>query len=89
MALGAQRIQVTRSMLNRPILILIIGACIGLIGGLLAARLLAHLITFPSTSDPLVLACVALVMMMLGIIATWVPARRALSLDPARLLREP
>jgi ABC-type lipoprotein release transport system permease subunit len=36
-----------------------------------------------------VLACVALVMMMLGIIATWVPARRALSIDPARLLREP
>ena len=89
MALGAQRIQVMRSMLTRLILILIIGACIGLIGGLLAARLLTHLISFPSTSDPLLLSCVALVMMMLGLIATWVPARRALSIDPARLLREP
>ncbi len=88
MALGAQRLQVMRSTLNRPILILIIGACVGLIGGVLAARLLAHLISFPSTSDPLLLACVALVMMMLGLIATWIPARRALAIDPARLLRE-
>ena len=88
MALGAQRIQVMRSTLSRPVLILIIGACAGLIGGLAAARLLAHLISFPSTSDPLLLACVALVMMMLGVIATWIPARRALSIDPALLLRE-
>jgi ABC-type antimicrobial peptide transport system permease subunit len=77
-----------RSTLSRPVLILIIGACAGLIGGLAAARLLAHLISFPSTSDPLLLACVALVMMMLGVIATWIPARRALSIDPALLLRE-
>jgi predicted permease len=88
MALGAQRMQVMRSTLSRPVLILIIGACAGLIGGLLAARLLAHLISFPSTSDPLLLACVALVMMMLGLIGTWIPARRALAIDPARLLRE-
>ena len=60
MALGAQRIQGMRSTLNRPVLILIIGACAGLIGGLAAARLLAHLISLPSTSDPLLLACVAL-----------------------------
>jgi predicted permease len=89
MALGAQRIQVMRSMLNRPMFILISGACIGLICGLLATRLLSHLISFPSTSDPLLLSCVFVVMMMLGLIATWVPARRALSIDPARLLREP
>jgi predicted permease len=89
MALGAQRIQVMRSTLNRPILILISGACIGLIGGVSAARLLTHFISFPSTSDPLLLSCVALVMMMLGLVATWIPARRALSIDPARLLREP
>jgi ABC-type antimicrobial peptide transport system permease subunit len=88
MALGAQRIQVMRSTLNRPILILISGACIGLIGGVLAARLLAHLISFPNTSDPLLLSCVSLVMTMLGLMATWMPTRRAFSIDPARLLRE-
>jgi ABC-type antimicrobial peptide transport system permease subunit len=87
-ALGAQRIQVMRSTLSRPILILLSGSCIGLIGGVLAASLLAHLISFATTRDPLVLAGVVLTMMLLGIIATWIPARRALAIDPARLLRE-
>jgi predicted permease len=87
-ALGAQRFQVMRAMLARPVLILLGGSCIGLIGGVLAARLLAHLISFASTRDPLVLSSVFLTMLLLGIIATWIPARRALSIDPARLLRD-
>ena len=87
-ALGAQRFQVMRSTLSRPILILISGSCIGLIGGVLAASLLAHLISFATTRDPLVLSCVLFTMMLLGIIATWIPARRALAIDPARLLRD-
>jgi predicted permease len=87
-ALGAQRIQVMRSTLSRPILILLSGACIGLIGGVSAAHLLAHLISFPSSSDPLVLFGVVLTMMLLGVVATWIPARRTLAIDPARLLRE-
>ncbi len=87
-ALGAQRYQVIRSTLSRPIFILLGGSCIGLIGGLLVARLLAHLISFPSTSDPMVLSCVVLTMMLLGLASTWIPARRALAIDPARLLRD-
>jgi ABC-type antimicrobial peptide transport system permease subunit len=87
-ALGAQRFQVMRSMLSRPILILLSGSSIGLIGGVLAAGILARLISFASTRDPVVLSSVVLTMMLLGIIATWVPARRALSIDPARLLRD-
>jgi ABC-type antimicrobial peptide transport system permease subunit len=81
MALGAQRFQVMCSTLSRPILILLCGACMGLIGGVLAVHLLAHLMSFPSTSDPLLLLGVA-------VAATWVPARRALAIDPARFLRE-
>ena len=87
-ALGAQRFQVMRSMLARPVLILFGGSCIGLIGGVLAAHLLAHLISFASTRDPLVLSGVVLTMLLLGLIATWIPARRALHIDPARLLRD-
>jgi predicted permease len=87
-ALGAQRFQVMLAMLGRPILILLGGSCIGLIGGVLAARVLAHLISFASARDPLVLSGVLITMMLLGLIATWIPARRALSIDPARLLRD-
>lgn len=88
MALGAQRLQVMRSMLARPSAILLAGACMGLIGGVLSVRVLAHMVSFPSTDDPLSLLGVALTMVLLGIVATWVPARRALAIDPARLLRE-
>jgi predicted permease len=88
MALGARHYQVIRSTLSRPILILLSGSCVGLIGGVVAARLLSRLISFPSTSNPLVLSGVVLTMMLLGLIATWIPARRALSIDPARLLRD-
>jgi ABC-type antimicrobial peptide transport system permease subunit len=88
MALGAQRFQVMRSMLRRPVLILLGGSCIGLIGGELAAGILARLISFASVRDPLVLAGVAVTMMLLGVVATWIPARRALHIDPARLLRD-
>jgi len=38
--------------------------------------------------DPLVLAGVVLAMLSLGLLATWIPAQRALSIDPLRLLRE-
>jgi predicted permease len=87
-ALGAQRFQVMRSTLGRPILILFGGSCTGLIGGVLAAHLLARMISFATTRDPLVLAGVILTMMLLGLIATWIPARRALHIDPATLLRD-
>jgi ABC-type lipoprotein release transport system permease subunit len=41
-----------------------------------------------SSRDPLVLCAVALAMALLGLLATWLPARRASAIDPAILLRE-
>jgi ABC-type lipoprotein release transport system permease subunit len=38
--------------------------------------------------DPVVLAGVVLAMALLGLVATWIPARRALTVDPMILLRE-
>jgi len=87
-ALGAQRFQVMRTMLARPILILLCGSSIGILGAVLTAGILAHLISLATTRDPLVLTGVALTMLLLGVIATCVPARRALNIDPARLLRD-
>jgi predicted permease len=88
MALGAQRIQVMRSVLRRPLLLLVGGSGIGLVAGVLTSRVLAHLVSFATPRDPLVLAGVLSAMTLLGLLATWGPARRALAIDPARLLRE-
>ena len=60
----------------------------GLILGILASRVLAPIVYQASPRDPLVLAGVVLAMLLLGPLATWIPAQRALSIDPLALLRE-
>jgi len=49
---------------------------------------LAFIVFEATPRDPLVLAGVVVAMALLGLIATWIPARRALSIDPMVLLRE-
>lgn len=88
MALGAQRIDVVRSTLTRPTLVLLCGSAAGVAGGLLTSRLLAHIVSFATPRDPLVIGGVLFTMTLLGLISTWLPARRALAIDPAQLLRE-
>jgi len=87
-ALGAQRGEVLQAALGRPLKLLAIGSAAGLILGLLAARLLAFIVYLATPRDPLVLGGVVLAMLLLGLVATWIPAQRALSVDPLILLRE-
>src|SRR5207249_8048358 len=87
-ALGAQRKEVLQAALGRALKILAIGSAGGLILGILASRVLSAIVYQASPRDPIVLAGVVLSMFMLGLLATWIPARRALSIDPLELLRE-
>jgi ABC-type antimicrobial peptide transport system permease subunit len=54
----------------------------------MASRIVARLGSFATPEDPMVLVSMGVVMALIGVVATWVPARRALRIDPARLLRE-
>jgi len=87
-ALGAQRREVLEAALGRALRLLAIGSLAGLILGILASRVLASIVYQATSRDPLVLAGVVLAMALLGLIATWIPAQRALSLDPLVLLRD-
>jgi predicted permease len=87
-ALGAQRREVLLAALSRPLKLLAFGSAVGLILGLLATRVLAHIVYQATPRDPLVLTGVVLAMLFLGLLATWIPAQRALSVDPMKLLRE-
>jgi ABC-type antimicrobial peptide transport system permease subunit len=87
-ALGAQRKEVLRAALGRPLKLLAVGSVTGLLLGLLATRVLAFIVYQATPRDPLVLGGVVLAMALLGLLATWIPARRALSVDPMMLLRE-
>jgi ABC-type antimicrobial peptide transport system permease subunit len=56
--------------------------------GILASRVLAFVVYHATSRDPLVMAGVVTAMSLLGLVATWIPARGALSVDPMILLRE-
>jgi predicted permease len=88
MALGAQRKEVLQAALGRAFQLLAFGSAAGLLLGIVASRVLAFVVYQATPRDPLVLAGVVLAMSLLGLLATWIPARRALSIDPIRLLRE-
>ena len=87
-ALGARRDQLMRSALGRPVLLLLAGSVAGMLLGVLASRLLAFLVYQATPRDPLVLLGAVAAMILIGLIATWIPARRALAVNPAQLLRE-
>ena len=87
-ALGAQRKDVLQAGLGRALKLLALGSASGLILGILFARVLAAIVYQATPRDPLVLAGVVVAMLFLGLLATWIPAQRALSLNPLNLLRE-
>ena len=88
MALGAQRKEVLQAALGRAFKLLAYGSAAGLLLGILASRVLAFIVYQATPRDPLVLAGTVLAMSLLGLVATWIPAQRALSIDPMILLRE-
>jgi ABC-type lipoprotein release transport system permease subunit len=55
--------------------------------GLLSTRLLASIVYQATPRDPVVLCAVAATMTLVALAAAWVPARRAVSVDPIRSLR--
>jgi predicted permease len=87
-ALGAQRKEVLQTALGRAVKLLALGSAAGLLLGILASRVLSYIVYQATPRDPLVLAGVVLAMLLLGLLATWIPAQRALSVNPLILLRE-
>jgi predicted permease len=87
-ALGASKREILRVSLGRAFRMLAIGSVAGLVLGLLATRVLSHIVYQATPKDPLVLGGVTVAMLLLGLVATWIPAHRALAVDPLILLRE-
>jgi predicted permease len=88
LALGAQRREVLYAALGRAVKLLAFGSVAGLVLGILASPVLAFVVYQATPRDPLVLGGVVLAMALLGLAATWIPAQRALEVDPSQLLRE-
>ena len=64
------------------------GSSVGLLLGIAASRLLAMIVYQATALDPLVLLGVLVTMSLVGVISASLPARRALTINPVKLLRE-
>ena len=87
-ALGASQGQILHATLGRAFRLLGIGSVAGIVLGLLATRVLAFIVYQATPKDPMVLGGVTLTMLLLGLVASLIPARRALAVDPLKLLRD-
>jgi putative ABC transport system permease protein len=88
MALGAQRINVLRMLLRNALGIAGTGIVVGGVGALAATRLLANFLFEVKPLDPEIFALVALTLVVAAICASYIPARRAMRVDPMVALRE-
>ena len=87
-ALGAGRARVMQSAVGRPLGLLLGGLAVGLMLAVMAKPLMRRIVYQAEPRDPLVLLGVLVTMALIGVAAAWIPARRALRVDPSRLMRE-
>jgi len=88
MALGARPGDVLRLVVGQGMRLALAGLGVGIAGALLATRLMASLLYGVSATDPLSFAAIALLLAAVALLATWLPARRAVRTDPTLALRE-
>jgi predicted permease len=87
LALGAKRMDVLRLVLGAGIKMAAIGLIIGLVAALGLTRLMASLLYGVSATDPLTFTAVAILLMGVALAACYIPARRAMRVDPIVALR--
>jgi predicted permease len=87
MSLGADKGRVHRMVLMEGGVLLGIGLLIGVVGAIIASRLIRGFLFGVTPNDPVTLAAVAMVMLAVGIGACWLPAMRAARIDPAVAIR--
>ena len=88
MALGAESRDILRLVLSRGLRLTIAGIVIGGVGALLLTRLMGNLLYKVSSHDPLAFGSALTVITIVSLAACFLPARRAIRIDPAQVLRE-
>ena len=87
MALGAKRASVLFMVVKQAALLAVTGIAIGAAGAVLLTRLLSSLLTGVGTTSPLIYTLVSLLLLLVALLASYLPARRASKIDPLAALR--
>ncbi len=87
MALGAQRADVLRLVVRQGMLLTIVGVGLGLAGSLGLTRLISSLLFGVSATDVTTFGAVSMLLLVIALLACWLPARRASGVDPMVALR--
>jgi putative ABC transport system permease protein len=88
MALGARAADLVRMVVAQGLALCALGMTLGLIGAVLASRLVGSLLYGVGAVDPVTYAASALVLVAVASVASYLPARRATRIDPVRALRQ-
>ncbi|HXT74768.1 MAG TPA: ABC transporter permease [Candidatus Eisenbacteria bacterium] len=86
-SLGASRSGILVLVLRQGLLLALAGSAVGIVGALLLARLMSKLLFGVPPTDPLTFVGVAVLMLIIALIASYIPARRATRVDPIVALR--
>ena len=87
MALGAQRAKVLSLVIGKGVRLTLVGCAIGLAGGQALTRFVSSLLYGVTPGDPATFAGVGGLLLGVGVLASWLPARRAARVDPMEALR--
>jgi putative ABC transport system permease protein len=88
LALGAEPADVLKRIVGHGLKLTLIGLAAGAAASLVASRLLTGMVYGVATTDPVTYAAVAVVLLVTALASSYVPARRAMSIDPISALRE-
>jgi ABC-type antimicrobial peptide transport system permease subunit len=88
-ALGEQPARVVRQVVARGAVLVVIGSAIGIAAAVVVMRLLTSFLYQVTSTDPIAMGAAVGVLLAVGVLAAFVPARRASLTDPAVVLRQP
>jgi len=87
MALGARELDVLKLVVGGALKIVLIGVVLGLAGASMLTRVLSNLLYGVSVTDPSTFVSMSLLLVVIALLASYIPARRAAKVDPLIALR--
>jgi putative ABC transport system permease protein len=86
-ALGAERSDILRMVIGQGLRLALVGVALGLVGALVLCQLLKRFLFGVAPSDPATFVGVAVILTVVAVVACWIPARKAMRIEPMEALR--